>query len=241
MLSDALWGRVPPYKCPVCGSTCFRDETFVELPESGCPDDLEYHVRYPKRVLVCLCGRPVSVFPLESHHLNQTTPNGRFLNSLQQSEEYGKSHARFRDQVAVERAELPVLQERVRKLEEAIGPLLAQQGQAHVQRETKGRQWLAGELQKKGLTYRKARAAVGAVVQVIREGLRKEGLVKTPIGRFYSKPRTPSYDRQRWEGKQTLHKEPIRVVFKPKRGLLDGETTKSKKTNKKGQHATNPK
>ena len=56
---------------------------------------------------------------------------------------------------------------------------------------------------------------VTAVLETIKEGLQRDGSVETPLGEFYTKSRTESYDRERQGHKQSMHQQPTRVVFKP--------------------------
>ena len=185
---------------------------------------------------VCLCGQPVP--PLLQGVPSPRTAQAicRFLDSLRQAQEQPKADdlaAAFRSHAAVERAQLPALRQRVRKLEQAIGRQLAKQRVAtgerkargrhwqlprpmptSSQRGTRGREWLVHQLQKQGLTFRKARAAVTAVLKVVREGLRNDGLVQTPMGEFYLRSLTPPYERKRWGRNQTLYLQRTRVVFK---------------------------
>lgn len=246
MLSEGIRSRFPPYQCPCCGSNWFRDESFVELPEEIWPYELKDLVSNSIGVLVCLCGKPV---PPSLQGVRDPTRE-RFRTSQNRTEQRSKAHllAEFRTQVAAARTQLPALQERMRKLERVLGQKLAAQRVASGQRKapgrhwqlprttpassqgaTKGREWLVRELQKRGFTFRKARAAVEAVFQVIEEGLREDRSVKTPMGEFYLTSRTPSYDRWRWGHHQEMHKQRLRVVFEPESGLLDGKTDKTKR------------
>jgi nucleoid DNA-binding protein len=84
---------------------------------------------------------------------------------------------------------------------------------------SKGRDWLALELQRKGLTFRKARAAVTALFASMREGLRRDKWVETPIGEFEVRSRAQPLERKRFGRKQYLYLQPT-VVFKPHPELL---------------------
>jgi nucleoid DNA-binding protein len=84
-----------------------------------------------------------------------------------------------------------------------------------------GRDWLALQLQKQGITFRQARAAVSAVLDAMREGLRRDGWIDTPIGEFevHSRVRYP-LERTRFGRKQVLYARPT-VIFTPNPRLLD--------------------
>ena len=252
MLSDPSGPHVLPQKCPACGSTWFREASFFEfVPARFWSHELEPSGHLPMTILVCLCGQPVP--PLLQGVPSPRTAQaiGQFLDSLRQAQEQPKADdlaAAFRSHAAVERAQLPALRQRVRKLEQAIGRQLAKQRVAtgerkargrhwqlprpmptSSQRGTRGREWLVHQLQKQGLTFRKARAAVTAVLKVVREGLRNDGLLQTPMGEFYLRSLTPPYERKRWGRNQTLYLQRTRVVFRPNPGLLGGERKRRKK------------
>ena len=111
-------------------------------------------------------------------------------------------------------------------MESAIEKMRAKQKLAASRGEARGREWLVHELQNKGLTYRKARAAVQSFVEVMREGLRKDRLLETPLGRFELRQRN-AYK----------HARRLCIVFTQEPGWLDGKT---QTTNEKGPDATEP-
>lgn len=224
----------PPCKCG-CGSNWFREVSFAKLPEWPWPEPLDCYTKSPIDVLVCLCGQLIPpVLPPGFLERGPRTPASLVLNYLQRAEECSPALAlaHFKSQVAVERAQLPVLEERVRKLELAIKQRLAEQPVTVGQLHNLGRAQLVRELQKVGINYRKARKAVEAVFLVIQEGLRNEWSVRTPIGELYLNINKPPREDDR-RRKEILPKQRLRVVFKLNPDLLDGET---KKTNKKGQN-----
>ena len=77
----------------------------------------------------------------------------------------------------------------------------------------KGRDWLALEVQKCGLTFDEARAAVGAIFDSMVAMLQQGEWVETPLGEFQIKHRTKPYTRLRFGRLQTLHYQSKRVVF----------------------------
>ena len=108
--------RIRPHKC-ACGSTWFREESFVELPKKHWeydPEDSVNNAPNPIRLLVCVCGRPVAHVPKGVHGRTATA----MPNSLKRSEGRSNAHALdvFRQQAAVKRAQFRELQERVQKL-----------------------------------------------------------------------------------------------------------------------------
>jgi len=223
----------PPCKC-ACGSNWFREVSFVE-PEPPLRDPIDLYVRSTIEVLVCLCGQLVPpVLPPAFRERGPRTAASRLLNHLQKAEECSEAHAlaQFKKQVAVERAQLPVLEERVRKLELAIKQRLAEQPVTVGLRHNLGRAQLVRELQKVGINYRKARQVVDAVFLVIQEGLRNEWSVRTPIGELYLNINKPPREGDR-RRKEILPKQRLRVVFKLNPDLLDGETKKTKKNGQK--------
>jgi len=78
----------------------------------------------------------------------------------------------------------------------------------------KGRDWLAIEVQKCGLTFDEAREAVGAIFDSMVAALQAGEWVQTPLGEFQVRHRTPPYQRVRFKKVQTLHRQSKRVVFK---------------------------
>jgi hypothetical protein len=201
-------------QCPRCGSAYFREEVLVEIPRFSAKDALELQVEYPISILVCLCGYRVPPLQLDSWYAKLPIPKGRLLYSLKRSEEYTKTLVPLASlQLAAERSALPELQARVRQLESAIEQMRAKQELAASREKARGREWLVHELQNKGLKYREARAALKALVEGMREGLRKDGVVETPIGTFELRPRNE-------------HEYPPRrhIVFTEEPGWLDGTT-----------------
>jgi nucleoid DNA-binding protein len=227
--------RFPLHQCAACGSTWFREEWFFELPERFSRHDLEDNIINPIGLLVCTCGQAVSILPSGVHGWTAK----RFENSLKQMEGHSKAEAisAFRKQAAVERAQLPAFKRRVKELEGAVGRILAKRQLAAGKRKARGRHWeaprrrsanrrgnngrdwLVLELQRRGITFRKARAAVTAVVDAMREGLRRDGWVETPIGEFELRSRAQTLPRERFGREQRLYERPA-VVFKPLRQLL---------------------
>jgi nucleoid DNA-binding protein len=243
MSPDEIRQRFPLHQCAACGSTWFREEWFVELPERFWRYDLEHSVTNPIGFLVCACGQAVSLLP--SGVQGRTAK--RFQNSLKQMEGHlkGEVIAAFREQAAAERAQLPALQRRVKELEGAVGRRLAKRQLAAGERKARGRHWevprrhsanqpgnngrdwLVLELQRRGITFRKARAAVTAVVDAMREGLRRDAWVETPIGKFELRSRAQPLQRKRFGREQCLYERPT-VVFTPVRRLLDDNSKHQK-------------
>jgi nucleoid DNA-binding protein len=235
-------------KCAACGSTWFREEVFSELPPAWRRlKPLEPWMPNGITVLVCICGQPVPPV-LQGVHGRTTARNiGRLQDSLKQTEEHSNVHAldTFRELAAVERAQLPALRRRVEELHSAVGRILGKKQLAAGRRNArggnwqarrrksanqggkKGRDWLALEVQKQGITFRQARAAVTAVVDAMREGLRRDKWVDTPIGEFEVRSRAQLLERERFGRKQYLYERPT-VIFSPDPGLF-GDKKKGRK------------
>jgi hypothetical protein len=250
--------EIRPHAC-TCGSTWFREHQFVELPELLSSDildysgDLEYRVVNPFWALVCTCGELVPDLRQNQRGPHARRSVKRFENNLRQVQGRSLAHvmAIFKQQVAVERAQLPNLRQRVAKLNRAVGRIIArpqveagkrnsrgQNWQAPRRRsanqgECKGRDTLVLELQKQGLTFRKARAAVRAFVEAMREGLRQDKWLETPIGNFIvrsrSHPPDKPLERKRLGRKQSLYKQRA-IVFEPNRILFEGNAKGRKVT-----------
>lgn len=200
MFPDALQHCVPWHKCPACGSEWFHEVSFREFVPAQ-PRPYDRHLGRDLPVLVCLCG-------------------------------------------GVARQQLQALQAQLHSLEHAFGQALARQETAACLRDprgrpwkppkpktalspsrTKSRDWLESQVRQCGLTAREAHAVVAAVLDTIKEGLRRDGTVATPLGEFYTTSRTEPYQRKRPEPKkgtgpkaifeQTLQLHPTRVRFKP--------------------------
>lgn len=241
MLPGFLRARLPAFKCPVCQQTWFREVPVGYLPAALYDDPPPFQLQYPVSIFVCLCGYPVPP-PLDSNQRRVRTSAGQLLNCLDSRDEYLKTAVPLDCLPGmVERTALPALQARVQQLESAIAQVRDQHERAERRAEARGREWLVSELEKKSqaceatrLTYREARAAVQAIFEAIQEGLRTDPMVaeprvETPIGVFYLKARTLSYDRERWGRKQSLHDQRLHVVFEAAPDLFDGKTRVSRK------------
>jgi nucleoid DNA-binding protein len=232
----------PIAACLACGGTYFREATFHEfLPETleyltlawDCePGQIS---RMPMTILICLCGSPLR--PRLSGMRWGYTPNrelGQFFESVDCAERY----ERLRHDPAPPEQE--VAQELVAKdrllelrlvaagLEKQIGRLLAPRDEHHIKpgghwrqpqrkppTKAKGRDWLVVELQKSGLTFDEARAAVSAIFDSITTSLKRGEPVETPLGEFRFAKRTKPYARFRLGKLQMLHRKHHRVAFQP--------------------------
>jgi hypothetical protein len=241
--NDFVFNNIPPLNCMACGSTWFRELSFTEFKSKQFwPRSPEPLVDIPMTILVCLCGRPFPLLPQGVRGPTMTDAIRRFRAGLEHAQKCGKDYAVIPAVLptGVDRAPLAVFYERVHKVEDEVGRRLAKQGVAAGQRQAcgrfwrssrgqparhnqssttseaaKGRDWLTAQLQILGLTFRKARAIVTAVLEAISEGLQRDGWVETPLGEFYLVRRTAPYQRKRWGRNQNLHRWSNRVVFKP--------------------------
>jgi len=177
-------------------------------------------------VLVCLCGtafRP----ELGGVHAGHT-PNAeinQFFESLacvDRQEGFRKdwfAHEQRMVQDFIPREDLRMLCREVAALERRVGRLIARQAgksrkpggrwrvpQRKPDSKAKRRDWLALEVQKRGLTYDEARAVVGAILDSMVAALQAGEWVETPIGEFRTKRRTKPYLRVRFGGVQTMHR-----------------------------------
>ena len=244
--------RVKPYKCE-CGSTWFREHWFSELPDNlrflSYLSNLEDKVVNPIPALVCLCGRPVPLTVPGMGGRNAAKVIQRYQTSLKKASEGSpeKTVAAFQEQLAVERAQLTELRKRLRRVSRSVGRMLAKQDVAAGTRKARGRYWeaprrvsankgahkgrdtLVLELQKRGVTFRKARAAVKAWVNAMRELLQRDRRLQTPIGEFTvrsrSRPRNRPWQRKRFGRDQLVYARPT-VVWEPAPEVMGGRRKK---------------
>jgi nucleoid DNA-binding protein len=133
----------------------------------------------------------------------------------------------------VPKGQLGLIRQRIARLQPALGRLFTRKDadgkiRGGVWRTPKrrpashGRDMLAVQLQKRGLTFDEAHAAVTAIWDAIKEGLKRGESVETPLGLFKIVRRTKPYPRWRLKRWQRMHKNPKRVVFIASPGLLGG-------------------
>jgi hypothetical protein len=200
--------------CSACGGEWFREASYYAfLPEEGLgswdtwPDLTGQGSWIPMTVGVCLCGtrQPPNIGGVRGGR----TPNLRLTNFL----------------ASLERAQqeaLPGLVQRLKRTERAVGKQM-NPGRGRPwempQREpaSQGRDTLVVALQRRGLTVRKARAAVKAFWEILAQGLRSR-YVETPLGIFDLVRRIPR-KRQRWGREQALYTQ-SRIRFRPSRQLV---------------------
>ena len=212
---------VPPFPCPACGSTWFREVQFSELPPEWTDAALVLQLANLPILLVCLCGYPVPPIPLDSK-LRLSNPLACLMRSLNLRQENLQALIPLEFlPTAVARGQLPAMEQRMQQLDTALQPIREKRKRAAAGPKTRGRDWLEGELQKKGLSDRKAHAMVQAIFEALAEGIRKDEKVETPIGTFSKKKRTHEYERERFGKKQYVHQTPWRIEFESAPGLCD--------------------
>ena len=232
--------KLPLKTCEACGGTWFREvnlDRFRPWNEGsawGFEDPRACITGMPMTVVVCLCGTPFR--PRVGGVRGGHTPNveiNQFFESLacvDRKDSFRKewlAHEQRMVQDFIPREDLRMLCREVAALEHRVGRLIARQAgksrkpggrwrvpQRKPDSKAKGRDWLALEVQKRGLTYDEARAVVGAILDAMVEALRAGESVQTPIGEFQIKRRTKPHTRMRFGRVQTMHYWPKRVVFK---------------------------
>jgi nucleoid DNA-binding protein len=232
---------LPTKTCLACGGTWFREVILNQYPPEdqerltlASGREVRPISMMPMTVAVCLCGTPFRppIGGVRGGH----TPN-RAINQFHESFACVEQYQSFRqdwtpheqeivkDFVAKQDA-LNVCRE-VARLERRVGRLLAPREGGAIKRgghwrvpkresasKAKGRDWLALEVQKCGLTFDDARAVVSAILDSMVKALQTGEPVETPLGEFQIRHRTKPYMRVRFGKVQTLHFQSRRVVFK---------------------------
>jgi nucleoid DNA-binding protein len=232
--------KFPIKTCLACGGAWFRE---VILDQFLTEDKEDITLRWgcrvgristmPMTVLVCLCATPF--FPPIGGVRGGNTPNlelCQFVNSFDGAERvqaFRKDWTPYEQEIVQDlvpkQESLAVINE-VAALERRVGGLLAPREGIAIKRgghwrvpkrnsasKAKGRDWLAIEVQKCGLSFDDARAAVGAIFDSMVESLQEGEWVETPLGEFQIRHRTKPYTRVRFGKVQTMHCHANRVVF----------------------------
>ena len=184
----------------------------------------------PQTILVCLCGTPVA--PRLGGVRGGRTPNlelSQFVESLDQAQKV--LDKRRREKVKQKAAKPAARREQVQAVDTALAKVEWTLGQLQAgntaerrspgrtwrsprrEAESKGRDYLAVELQKRGFTFRKARRAVNAVWEVIQSALQRGEKVETPLGEFRLKEQPEPRKRLRFGRVQRLYRQRWKVVF----------------------------
>jgi nucleoid DNA-binding protein len=182
-------------------------------------------------MLVCLCGKPV--LPKLGGIRGGRTPNvelAQFYQSLDLVQDalpsrHGETVKQKAAEVAARRQSIKDFNTALARVEKALGRLQA----GHTStKKTVGRTWqmprrqapkligrdrLALELQKRTLTFRKARQVVNAIWESIQEALQRGEAVETPLGRFHVVKRPAPRTRFRLGKMQRLYRRRKKVVF----------------------------
>jgi hypothetical protein len=252
-MSEKRRREIPVRACPACHRQFFREVTLhqwlkpeaIGLVPSGPSGQLD---QMAPTILLCLCGTPqpwrvggVRGGRSPNHELCQ------FLDSIDVgSGEVKQRHDlaavdRAAEETLIKRKDFEVASAIMAQQERAVGRLLSGK---HPKRRPdnacwrppnrraaaeRGRDWLAIELQKRGMEFREARAVVTAIFSSITDALKSGEKVDTSLGTFLVKERTKQYHRvrplvRRESGRvgpapskaQTLHRIRKRVVFKPR-------------------------
>jgi nucleoid DNA-binding protein len=220
--------------CLACQGTWFREVTlhdFASWQEGG---ELEQISRMPMTILICLCGTPFR--PPIGGVRGGRTPNHElwaFLNHFDSAERYQKScHdlARYEKKVAPDlarRDRLEAVRRLAAALERKVGRLLAARDKRNkrgrhwcsphrnMATKAKGRDWLALEAQKCGLTFDQARAIVDFIFAALTRSLKGGQSIHTPLGIFRIEERKPSHFRIRLGKLQKMNSQRKVVVFEP--------------------------
>jgi nucleoid DNA-binding protein len=229
--------KLPVRKCSICGGTYFRE---LEI-KSECLPDRPLPIQAPVWILQCLCGA-LQTPDIGGLHGGRT-PNvlvSHFMKSLDTARQRREARA---DRSLVETAAQESLAPRKKfnKLTGAVRRLerLLARRQAHKDADGKikggtwrepkrsaasnGRDRLALEVQKRGLTFDQARTVVTTVFERMRDALKQGDFVDVPpLGRFSVKE-GPKPKLQISLGKvQHRNQQPKKVVFQPAPDLGGG-------------------
>jgi hypothetical protein len=217
--------QLPLKTCPACGGTWFQavhPGRFLPLEqalaaraqgnEAGCISQMQI------TVLVCLCGTPFrpspsGVFGVDTWNAEIASFYESFAcaDRVENFRADWAPHERESVRDFVPKQDSLEVCRAVSVLERWVGRLLAARDGRDSQRggrwrvpkreaasKSKGRDWLALELQKCGLTYDEAREVLGAILDSMVEALREGEWEQTPIGEFQVKHRKPPYLRTRF-------------------------------------------
>ncbi len=234
--------QLPIKTCPYCGGTWFRE---VPLDRYLPPDQQDLTRawgsptgaigRMPMTVLVCLCGEPFRppIGGIRGGHTPNAELSGFFksLGLVDRVEGFRKNwHEESIAQDFAPKQDVEVLRREASAMELRVGRLLEprtckdKKSGRHWQvpkreraSKSKGRDWLALELQKQGFTYDKAREVVDAIFGSMVDALQAGECVETPIGDFEIKRRTRPHHRVRFGKVQRMHVQPKRVVFRARK------------------------
>ena len=229
--------HLPINTCPACGGSWFREVTLHmrwKRKDLFLLPVLSDASSMPMTVLVCLCGTPLR--PQLGGVRGGHTPNAE-INDFFRSFDKVEGRQRLReDHTAIERLVSEELTQKknlhetaraVRRAEQKVSRRLAPRENARMKRgghwrlpqrpqvtKAIGRDWLARELQNKGLTFDEARDSVAAIIDGMVDALKRGESVETPLGEFRVVEPPKPHLRFRFRRLQKVNRKRKKVVFK---------------------------